>query len=51
MNLFELAPAVSTEGVLEAFHDLPSLPTEDGDGGAPLCGQHVHQDDLGQLYP
>ena len=51
MNLFELAPAVSTEGVLGAFHDLPSLPTEDGDGVAPLCGQHVHQDDLGQLYP
>ena len=51
MNLFELAPAVSTEGVLEAFHDLPSLPGDDGDGLAPLCCQHVHQDDLGQLYP
>ena len=26
VDLFDLAPAVSAEGVLEAFHDLPSLP-------------------------
>ena len=29
INLFDLAPAVSADGVLGAFHDLPALP---GDG-------------------
>ena len=49
MDLFDLAPAVSAEGVLGAFHDLPSLPGDDGDGLAPLCCQHLHQDEMGQL--
>ena len=49
VDLFDLAPAVSPEGLLVAFNDLPSLPTEEGDGVAPLCCQHVQQDDLGQL--
>ena len=49
VDLFDLAPAVSAEGVLGAFHDLPSLPGDDGDGLAPLCCQHLHQDEMGQL--
>ena len=49
VDLFDLAPAVSTEGVLGAFHDLPALPGEDADGLAPLCCQHLHQDGMGQL--
>ena len=49
MDLFDLAPAVSAEGVLGAFHDLPSLPGDDGDGLAPLCCQHLHQNEMGQL--
>ena len=49
VDLFDLAPAVSAEGVLNAFHDLPSLPGHDGDGLAPLCCQHLHQDEMGQL--
>ena len=49
VDLFDLAPAVSAEGVLAAFHDLPSLPGDNGDGLAPLCCQHVHQDEMGQL--
>ena len=49
VELFDLAPAVSAEGVLAAFHDLPSLPGDNGDGLAPLCCQHLHQDEMGQL--
>ena len=49
VDLFDLAPAVSVEGVLGAFHELPSLPGDDGDGLAPLCCQHLHLDDMGQL--
>ena len=49
VDLFDLAPAVSAEGVLGAFHDLPSLPGDDGDGLAPLCCQHLHLDEMGQL--
>ena len=49
VDLFDLAPAVSAEGVLGAFHDLPSLPGHDSDGLAPLCCQHLHQDEMGQL--
>ena len=49
VELFDLAPAVSAEGILAAFHDLPSLPGDDGDGLAPLCCQHLHQDEMGQL--
>ena len=49
VDLFELAPAVSAEGVLAAFHDLPSLPGDDGDGLAPLCCQHLRQNGMGQL--
>ena len=49
VDLFDLAPAVSPEGLLVAFNDLPSLPTEEGDGVAPLCCQHVQHDELGQL--
>ena len=49
VDLFDLAPAVSVEGVLGAFHDLPSLPGDDGDGLAPLCCQHLHLDEMGQL--
>ena len=49
VDLFDLAPAVSADGVLGAFHDLPSLPADDGDGLAPLCCQHVHQNEMGQL--
>ena len=48
VDLFDLAPAVSADGVLAAFHDLPALPG-DGDGLAPLCCQNVHQDAMGQL--
>ena len=47
--LFDLAPAVSADGVLGAFHDLPSLTADDGDGLAPLCCQHLHQNEMGQL--
>ena len=49
MDLFDLAPAVPAEGVLGAFHDLPSLPGHDSDGLAPLCCQNLHQDEMGQL--
>ena len=49
VDLFDLAPAVSAEGVLGAFHDLPALPGDRGDGLAPLCCQHVQQDSMGQL--
>ena len=51
MDLFDLAPAVSAEGVLGAFHDLPApaLPGDKGDGLAPLCCQHLQQDSMGQL--
>ena len=49
VDLFDLAPAVSAEGVLGAFHDLPSLPGDEGDGLAPLCFQHLYQDEMGQL--
>merc|ERR1739836_303397 len=49
VGLFDLAPAVSAEGVLGAFHDLPSLPGDGGDGLAPLCCQHLHQHEMGQL--
>lgn len=49
VDLFDLAPAVSAEGVLAAFHNLPSLPGHDSDGLAPLCCQHLHQDSMGQL--
>ena len=49
VDLFDLAPAVSAEGVLGAFHDLPSLPGHDSDGLAPLCCQNRHQDEMGQL--
>ena len=49
VDLFDLAPAVSADGVLAAFHELPSLPADDGDGQAPLCCQHVHQNEMGQL--
>ena len=41
----DLALAVSAEGVLETFHDLPSLPGHDSDGLAPLCCQNLHQDE------
>ena len=40
---------MAPEGLLVAFNDLPSLPTEEGDGVAPLCCQHVQHDELGQL--
>ena len=49
VDLFDLAPAVSAEGVLAAFHNLPSLPGHDSDGLVPLCCQHLHQDSMGQL--
>ena len=49
VDLFNLAPVVSAEGVLATFHDLPSLPGDNGDGLAPLCCQHAHQDEMGQL--
>merc|ERR1712217_648493 len=49
VELFDLAPAVSAEGMLAAFHGLPSLPGDNGDGLAPLCCQHLHQDEIGQL--
>ena len=49
MNLFDLTPTVVAEGVLGAFHDLPSLPGHGSDGLAPLCCQNLHQDDMGQL--
>jgi hypothetical protein len=49
VDLFDLAPAVSAEGVLAAFHDLPALPGDNGDGLAPLCCQHLQQDSMGQL--
>ena len=48
-DLYDLAPAVSEEGVLSAFHDLPSLPGGEGDGLAPLSCQRLHQDEMGQL--
>ena len=35
--------------VLAAFHNLPSLPGNDNDGRAPLCCQHLHQNEMGQL--
>lgn len=47
--VFDLAPAVSAEGVLAAFHNLPSLPGHDSDGLVPLCCQYLHQDSMGQL--
>ena len=40
---------MSAEGVLRAFHNLPALPGHDSDGLAPLCCQHLHQDEMGQL--
>ena len=49
LDLFDLAPAVSAEGVLGAFHNLPSLPGNEIDGLAPLCCQHLHQNEMGQL--
>lgn len=49
VDLFDLAPAVSAEGVPAAFHNLPSFPGHDSDGLVPLCGQHQHQDSMGQL--
>lgn len=49
VDLFDLAPAVSAEGVRAACHNLPSLPGHDSDGLAPLCCQHLHQDSMGQL--
>ena len=49
VDLFDLAPAVSAEGMLAAFHNLPALPGNDGDGLAPLCCKHLHQDEMGQL--
>merc|ERR1712026_563430 len=49
VDVFDLAPAVSAEGVLAAFNQLPSLPNDEGDGLAPLCCQHLHQDEMGQL--
>ncbi len=49
VDLFDLAPAVSAEGVLAAFHFLPSLPGHDSGGLVPLCCQHLHQDSMGQL--
>ncbi len=50
VDLFDLAPAVSAEGVLGAFHgDLPALSGLHGDGLAPLCCQHLQQDSMGQL--
>ena len=51
VDLFDLSSAVSEEGMLVAFRgDLPSLPSEQGGGLAPLCCQHLHQDDMGQLH-
>ena len=49
IDLFDLASAVSAEGVLTAFHDLPPLPNDDGDGLPQLCGHHLHQNKMGQL--
>lgn len=49
VGLFDLAPAVSAEGVLAALHNLLSLPGHDSDGLVPLCCQHLHQDSMGQL--
>ena len=49
VDLFDLAPAVSAEGVLGAFHDSPALPGHGSDGLAPLCCQHLHRDEMGQL--
>ena len=48
VDLFDLAPAVSAEGVLAAFHELSSLPGDDGDGLAPLRCQRLRQDEMGQ---
>lgn len=49
VDLFVLAPAVSAEGALAAFHNLLSLPGHDSDGLVPLCCQHLHPDSMGQL--
>ena len=49
VDLFDLAPAVRSDGLLAAFHELPSLPGEGADGLAPLCCQHLQRDDMGQL--
>ena len=49
VDLFDLAPAVSAEGVLDSFHDLPSLPGNEADGLAPLCCRHLQRDEMGQL--
>ena len=40
---------MSAEGVLGALHDLPWPPGHDSDGLAPLCCQHLHRDEMGQL--
>ena len=40
VDLFDLAPAVSADGVMAAFNGVPSLPSGGGDGLAPLCCQH-----------
>ena len=49
MRIFDLVPALTTEGLLPAFHALPSLPGGGGDGLPPLCCQHVHLDEMGKL--
>ena len=49
VDLFDLSPAVSADGVLESFREMPLLPGDDGDGVAPLCCRHLHRDEMGQL--
>ena len=49
VDLFDLSSAISKDGILTAFHDMPSPPVHNNNGVARLCCQNLHQDDMGQL--
>ncbi len=49
VELFDLTAAISADGAMVAFQDMPVMPNSKADGLAPLCCQHLKHDSMGQL--